>query len=164
MSVALLVADSGPLIALARLDLLRLPSRYFESVLVTSSAWTEVMRKPGEDEGARLAAAAETNPFRVIPDPKTFPAALLRPGIDAGERGALAVALELSATLLVDDRLARRLAIELGRPVVGTLGLLVRAREEGFITSLRPLVERLQTTGYFLPGELVAKVLLSLGE
>lgn len=88
MSVALLVADSGPLIALAGLDLLRLLTRYFDSVLVTLSVWTEVMRKPGEDEGTRLTAAAKTNPFRVVPDPKIFPAALLRPGIDAGKRAA----------------------------------------------------------------------------
>ena len=50
MSAACLVADSGPLIALGRLDLLGLPSRYFELVLVTSSVWLEVTRKPGVDE------------------------------------------------------------------------------------------------------------------
>ena len=54
MSAACLVADSGPLIALARLDLLGLPARYFEPVLVTSLVWLEVTRKPGVDEAARL--------------------------------------------------------------------------------------------------------------
>ena len=164
MSAALLVADSGPLIALARLDLLGLPARYFESVLVTPSVWAEVTRKPREEEAVRLSTAIEGNFFRVVPDPETLPTALLRAGIDAGERGALALALEMNATLLVDDRLAKRLAVELGRPVIGTLGLLIRAREEGFIVKLRPLVERLQTTGYFMPSSLVANALASLGE
>ena len=51
MSAACLVADSGPLIALGRLDLLGLPSRYFEPVLVTSSVWLEVMnRLPNEPQ------------------------------------------------------------------------------------------------------------------
>ena len=53
MSAACLVADSGPLIALGRLDLLGLPSRYFELVLVTSSVWLGVTRKPGVEEAAR---------------------------------------------------------------------------------------------------------------
>ncbi len=44
MSAALLIADSGPLIALARLDLLHLPGRYFETVLVPSVVWDEIMR------------------------------------------------------------------------------------------------------------------------
>ena len=72
--------------------------------------------------------------------------------------------IDLNATLLIDDRLARRVAIELRRPVVGTLALLLRAREEGLVPALRPLTERLQASGYYLPGQLVADVLSSLGE
>jgi predicted nucleic acid-binding protein len=46
MSAPLLVADSGPLIALARLDLLELPSRLFSEALVTATVWDEVSREP----------------------------------------------------------------------------------------------------------------------
>lgn len=164
MSAAFLVADSGPLIALARLDLLDLPARYFESVLVTSTVWAEVTRKPDVDEAPRLLAAAEAKLIRVAADPETIPATLARTTIDAGERGAIALGLELEATLLIDDRRARRVAIELGRPVIGTLALLFRAREEGLVPALRPLTERLQATGYYMPTDLVADILSSLGE
>lgn len=164
MSTALLVADSGPLIALARLDLLGLPSRYFESVLVTASVWEEIERKPGGNEAARLSAAVDKNLLRVIPDPKTVPTSLFRAGIDDGERSALALAIELGATMLADDRRARRAALESGRPVIGTLGLLVLAREDGSLAAIRPLVERLQATGYFMSSGLVTRVLASLGE
>jgi hypothetical protein len=164
MSAACLVADSGPLIALARLDLLGLPARYFEPVLVTSSVWLEVTRKPGVDEAARLSSAAENHLFRVVPDPAAIPAALLRTSIDAGERSAIALAIERDATLLLDDRRARGMAAESGRPVIGTLGLLVRAREEGFVAALRPLIEQLRSTGYFMSDDLVAEVLSSRNE
>jgi hypothetical protein len=60
MSAALLVADSGPLIALTRLEHLDLPARYFESVLVTATVWEEVTLKPGVDEAPRLASAANS--------------------------------------------------------------------------------------------------------
>lgn len=164
MSATLLVADSGPLIALARLDLLGLPGRYFESVLVTASVWEEVQRKPNADEATRLSAAVERSLFRVIEDPENVPTSLSRAGIDDGERSALALGIELGATLLMDDRRARRIALQLGRPIIGTLGLLLHAREEGFIPALRPLIERLQASGYFMPRDLVANVLASLGE
>ena len=60
----------------------------------------------------------------------------------------------MSATLLVAD----------SGPLIGTLGLLLHAREDGFIPALRPLIERLQATGYYMSNDLVAGVLASLGE
>ena len=164
MSAALLVADSDPLIALARLDHLELPARYFETVLVTATVWEEVTRKPGVDEAPCLASAADAKLIRVVADPETIPQTLLRTTIDAGERGAIALGLELDACLLIDDRRARQVAVELGWPVIGTLGLLLRAREDRFFPTLRPLIERLQATGYYMPNDLVAEVLASLGE
>ena len=164
MSAALLVADSGPLIALARLDLLDLPARYFESVLVTATVWGEVTRKPDAVESPRLASALAGELIQVVPDPESIPEALLRHTIDVGERGAIALGLKLNTSLLMDDRRARRVAVELGRPVVGTLGLLLRAREEGFVSVLRPLIEQLQATGYYLPVDRVEEMLASLGE
>ena len=164
MSAALLIADSGPLIALARLDLLDLPARYFESVLVPSTVWEEVMRKPGVDEAPRLLSAIDARLMRVVADPATIPESLLRTAIDAGERRAIALGIELKASLLMDDRRARLVAVELGRPVIGTLGLLLRAREDRLFSALRPLVERSQATGYYLPSELVRDILSSLAE
>ena len=164
MSADLLVADSGPLIALARLDLLGLPACYFESTLVIATVWDEVTRKPTADETPRLVAAAKASLMRIVADPKSIPDALLRTSIDAGERNAIALAIEMNATLLIDDRRARRVAIELGRPVIGTLALLLRAREEGIVPALRPLMECLQASGYYMPVDLVAGILESLGE
>ena len=44
MSAPLLVADSGPLIALARLDLLVIPARLFSALLVTATVWNGALR------------------------------------------------------------------------------------------------------------------------
>lgn len=164
MSAALLVADSGPLIALARLDRLELPARYFESVLVTATVWEEVTRKPNAAETPRLISALATELLKLVPEPENIPDVVLRHTIDVGERGAIALALELNACILVDDRRARQLAVELGRPVVGTLGLLLRAREEGVIPHLRTLIEQLQSSGYYLPAGLVQEILAALRE
>lgn len=164
MSAALPITDSGPLIALARLALLDLPGRYFESVLVPSTVWEEVTRKPGVDEAPRLLSAIDARLIQVVADPTTVPESLLRPTIDAGERCAIALGIELKASLLMDDRRARLVAVESGRPVIGTLGLLLRAREDELFPALRPLMERLQASGYYLPSGLVRDILSSLDE
>jgi len=60
MSVVL-VGDGGPVIALARPDLLQLPSLYFDSVLIASSVWPEVMRRLREGKASRLSGATDAN-------------------------------------------------------------------------------------------------------
>lgn len=164
MSGALLLADSGPLIALARLDLLGLPAVFFESVIVTSTVWEEVTRLPRPVETQRLTSALNSKLFQIQPDPLQIPEALLISSIDAGERTAIALALELNASLLIDERKGRRVARQFGCPIVGTIGLLLRAKESGHIAALRPLIERLQASNYYLPQAEVIKVLAYLPE
>lgn len=69
MSGALLLADSGPLIALARFDLLGLPAVFFESVIVTSTVWEEVTRIPRPVETQRLTSALNSELLQIQPDP-----------------------------------------------------------------------------------------------
>lgn len=164
MSAPLLVADSGPLIALARLDLLAIPSRMFSELLVTATVWREVTGEPRPDDEVALAAAFDRGFLLVVADPPQIPAALADAQIDEGERSALALALLRGAVVLVDERRARACALGLGLPVLGTLGLLVRAREQGMVGPVRPLTNALLASGYFLARPLVERALASIGE
>jgi predicted nucleic acid-binding protein len=164
MSAPLLVADSGPLIALARLDLLAIPSQAFGELLVTATVWREVTREPRPTDQAALATALAEGSIQLVEDPLQIPAALESALIDEGERSALALALERNATVLVDERRGRACAVELGLHVLGTLGLLVRAREQGLVGPLRPLTDALIAGGYFLAPALVERTLASIGE
>jgi predicted nucleic acid-binding protein len=164
MSEALLVGDSGPLIALARLDLLAIPSGLFGELLVTATVWQEVLRGQREVEHARLLTASDKRLLRVVADPEQVPPALAEARLDDGERSALALALLHAAAVLVDERRGRACASELGLPVIGTLGLLVQAREAGLLTRLRPLTDALLESGYFLAQPLVDRMLVAVGE
>ena len=168
MPAPLLIADSGPLIALARLELLNLPARYFSDVLVTATVWDEVIRKPREDEGRQLHHAIEGGWLRLVANPAMDvddPAEEIQTsGIDWGERSVLALAREMDAVVLIDDLRARRAAEKLALPVLGTIGLLSRARTSGAVGPLRPLFDTLSASGYFLPAELMRRVLAECDE
>lgn len=164
MSAPLLVADSGPLIALARLDLLALPSRIFREVLVTDTVWDEVTRTPRPSEQSVLTAARDAQWLQIVDDSTASTALLVEPRLDAGERSALALALARQAAVLIDERLGRAAALALGLPVVGTLGILVKAREAGLIGRVRPLVDSLIAGGYFLARPLVEHALAIVKE
>jgi len=161
--VALLVADSGPLIALARLDLLWLPARLERELLVTDSVWTEVTRAPAPGELPLFQAALASGWLAVLPGPELTDARLAGVQLDEGELSALSLALQRGAAILIDELRGRTVAAQLGLKVVGTLGLLLMARERGLVGSLRPMVELLQGGGYFLSHRLVSQVLANEG-
>lgn len=71
-----------------------------------------------------------------------------------GEREVLALGLELpDAICVIDDSLARRVANALGLRVTGTLGILLDAKRAGLTTSVRPLLDQLQSLGFRLAGQ-----------
>lgn len=166
MSQRLLVADSGPLIALGRLGLLGLPLKMFVEVLVTSTVWNEVAGGRVRDEHAQLHEARQQGWLTLVADPATIPSAFASPLLDYGERTALSLALTLKSDcdVLIDERRGRLAAERAGLNVLGTLGLLVRARQLSLVGPVRPLAERLLTSGYHLGRALVDETLATLGE
>lgn len=164
MSRRLLIADSGPLIALARLDLLALPKRYFHEIVVSSTVWREVSRRPRPRESERLQAALVQSNFVVSDAAGSITQRLADARLDAGERHTLALGLALESTVLIDERRGRHIARELALPVLGTLGLLVLGRQSGVIPAVKPLIDELQGSGYYLSDALVESVLSHLEE
>jgi predicted nucleic acid-binding protein len=65
---------------------------------------------------------------------------------------------------VLDDRAARRCAATHNVPVIGTLGIVLRAKCAGQIQRARPLVEALIAAGMFLEREFMERVLTSVGE
>jgi hypothetical protein len=77
----------------------------------------------------------------------------------------LSLTLEVKAELVIlDDRPARRLALNLGLPVVGTAGILLRAKRLGFIPELRPLLDEVIRRGFRLSPAIREKLLTDAGE
>ena len=111
-----------------------------------------------------------------VPDPTALEwAGILRPssavvlplvsGLGPGETEVLALGLEMPGVIVVlDDRLARRTAETLGLPLSGTLGLLIDAKRQGFVTEVSPLLDRLQTLGFRLSVRMREAVLNVAGE
>ena len=82
-----------------------------------------------------------------------------------GERSVIAYARsQYGCVAGLDDLQARRLAEELGLAVVGTLGILLRARRAGLILSVRPLLDALIAEGFRIDADLYQEVLNLAGE
>ena len=79
--------------------------------------------------------------------------------LDDGEAEAIALASEHGYGIVPDDRQARRIAKNLGVAVVGTVGLLLRAKRDGIISAVKPLLEDLELNGFYLSSELKEEAL-----
>jgi len=149
------VSNSSPLIALARVQRLDILPTIFESVLIPPAVAREISPSiPVLPAWLRIQAP------NVLP-----PASLLRRRLGDGEREALALAIELRADwIILDDLSARRSAEATGLNVIGTLGTLVTAKRAGLLQSIRPELDALLRTSFFLSLQLYEKLLQAVGE
>ncbi|WP_426670647.1 DUF3368 domain-containing protein [Mucilaginibacter sp. McL0603] len=85
--------------------------------------------------------------------------------VDPGEASAIALAHEIENNYLItDDLQARRLAIKLGLPMMGTLGVLLLAKQNGLINLVAPYLELIKQTNFRMAPELFHTVLKEAGE
>ena len=145
--------DASSLIALTQIDRLWLLPRLFETVVVPPVVAREAVGTVGAP-----------NWFVSHPPPSPIDVRILEASLDAGETEAIAVALALGAEVVLDDLSARRLAGELGLPVVGVIGLILRAKRHGFVETVRPDIEALRHHGFFLSDRLVKQALIDAEE
>jgi uncharacterized protein len=85
----------------------------------------------------------------------------LRQTLDNGEAQGIALALELDADLLlIDERLGRMTAKYFDIEIIGLLGILIQAKQEGLIEQIKPLVDQLRfEIGFHISSQLYQEVL-----
>jgi predicted nucleic acid-binding protein len=86
--------------------------------------------------------------------------------LDPGEAEAIALAIELKADLLLlDERKGRNIAARLGVRSIGILGILIDAKQNGYVPAVKPIMDRLiQDAGFWIRREVYERVLSSANE
>ena len=153
----LIVADAGPLIALGKLDHIALLPKLFSKVLAPESVIAECLddvRLPGA-QAVQNALAKKL--VSIVADPEGLHDQSL--GLDAGERAAVLTAQKLHAHVLVDEKRGRDVAQKMGVGIIGTIGVIVLARERELIPEAKSLLMALTANGYYV-GEALLKAAL----
>jgi predicted nucleic acid-binding protein len=158
----LIIADSSPLIGLARIGQLGLLPKLANRIVVPAAVHAEVTAARADAPGAAEVAAQawievqEADPVAVAP---------LLILVGRGEAEAIALAQwDSAAVLLVDDLRARKLAQRLGLRRMGTVALLGQAKREGLIPKLKPTLDALVAQGIYIRRELIEAALNEAGE
>ena len=148
----LIIADASCLIVLTNIGELDLLRQLYGTVTTTPTVAAEYgLPLPA---WVRLAAAQDAAQQQ-----------RLARQVDAGEASAIALALEKpGCTLILDDYKARRLVEQLAVRLTGTFGLLLRAKRQGLVPAVKPLLERIKQTNFLFSSALEMEILKQSGE
>jgi len=154
-----IVINTGPLIALVRMEALDVPGQLPYEFICPSEVREEL------DEGASLGYPAIEPAWLIVVPLSAAPSAERVAALDEGEAAVIQLALDQGVSRVsIDEVKGRRIATELGLSVIGPLGLIARAKVLGIIPAMRPLVENAMRDGVHYHSDLVERVLSTVGE
>jgi predicted nucleic acid-binding protein len=156
------IVNASPLILLGKANKLALLGKIGEQIIVPEAVVYEVSAK--EDGESMLSFLKDDARFTIQKNIEV-PNYLLAWDLGAGETQAIALALKLNPERVVlDDMEARKCAKSFELNVIGTLGLVARAKHLGLIEQARPVFQELADSGMYIDSTLLASILVELGE
>lgn len=156
------VVNTSPLFYLHRVGLFALFKQLYGHITVPQAVRDEL--EEGRAQGYDV-PRLESYPWVGV-ESVSMPSYLqLIADLGPGESEVLALAANnATARVILDDRLARRIAEMQGFRLTGTAGVLLRARREGLVPQLKPLLESLIDLDFRLKPELLKEILELAGE
>jgi len=152
----IIVADAGPLIALARTGHLALLSRIFNEVHIPEAIQAELMLSSDRPGAGQLREAIAPGGWLKVRGVRSEKQA--NPALGTGEQEAIWLAVQEKSILLIDDRRGRESAKAAGVRIIGTGRLLIEAKRRNLLGQISPVLEELEAAGYRLSRQLVKRL------
>jgi uncharacterized protein len=160
----IVVSNTTPLIGLAtiqRFDLLR---HIFGAIRIAQAVYDEAV-VAGREIGGAKREVTEATWITVVPVQDRLAVEVLLDELDLGEAETIVLARELQADwVLMDERKGRRKLAQLKLDKIGTVGILLRAKQLGLIPNVRHDLEQLQQNGFSLSQTVINTILEQANE
>lgn len=169
----IIIADAGPLIALARIGQLNLLPALFDQVSVTDLVVSEITQGGVFPDTTSLLQTLQQPWLEIVPMTEVLLAQCSNwvnlHQIEMAEASALVLASQRMAQgdevlVMVDEARGRMAAEHAHIAITGTAGLLLLAKNLGLLPAVQPLLLALQLQEYFLSERLLQAVLRQAGE
>ena len=151
----IVLSDSGPLIALSKINHLDILRRFFDKIIIPEAVWTEVVEKGEGRPGSKEVQEAGWIEVRKAKNIVGIEA--LRHDIGKGESETIILAKELNADIvLIDDRIAREIARSMGLKVAGTLSIIHEAIRNKWINEdFKGIIRLMRKNNIWISDELL---------
>lgn len=157
-----LVFNASPLIILAKSGLLDCFLQLAKEVMIPSEVAGEIACSKDVRDPARRWVTHQT---RLIQPITTISPFIMAWDLGAGESAVIALtAMHPGAVAVLDDLAGRRCAQALGLPIIGTLGLVLKAKRTGMIPSASEALDAITAAGLYISPHHLETIRLQAGE
>jgi predicted nucleic acid-binding protein len=155
--MAVIIADAGPLIAFAKINQLGLLKRLFVEVSITESVKSEVLASQ-LDDALLIQDAIDSGFLKCVADPKLE--TIVSRSLGMGEKTAIEFSLQSQedVLLIMDDLLARKIALRHQLSIVGTAMLIYSAESKQLIPSADELIDELRLKKYRISQKVIDSI------
>ena len=156
-----IVSNTTPIISLLKLNRLEILQKLYKKIYIPIAVYNEIEAGKAKGYYKDLSGIDWINIIE-IRDKQAVKYFL---DLDAGEAEAIVLATELNADLIIlDEKLGRFHAKHADLKVSGTIGILIKAKSEGLIENLKPLLDELTNKEVWISEKLKIEILKKLGE
>jgi uncharacterized protein len=158
-----IISNTGPLIALDRIDGLKLLPGLYTRILIPEAVAQELLA--GRNDTQRLETSLRNGPMEVVPLANR-PDPLLQAILDEGEASVIQLAKERGIDkVLIDERKGRKVARDIyGLKTIGTVRILLDAKHVGLLKSIKEPLSEMLEQGYRLHKNIIEAALIQAGE
>jgi len=160
------VSNTSPIMNLAIIGELSLLQNQFGEIVIPGAVLEELKVEEDLPGSQNVRDALKVGWIR-IETVNLYPLVrALQRDLDKGEAEAIALAIQLNADwVLIDEREGRKAAKSMELKVVGVLGVLLKAKHEGRLGSLRQAIDRLrEKAGFYVRTDLCSEIIREGGE
>ena len=155
----LIIADTGALISLGHVGHIELITKIFGDFFIPQAVWEELQNYDNSEFHNSILIDLQRHVLKI--KSKNHLSLVM----DYGESESIILYQELQADyLLIDDHKARIMAESLDVNCIGSIGLLIKAKQNGMIIELKPIFEKWISLGRFFSKKLLNKILVEFGE
>ncbi|RJP48324.1 MAG: DUF3368 domain-containing protein [Anaerolineaceae bacterium] len=155
----IVVSDTTPLIGLASIGRLGLLQELFGEVYIPQAVFDETVTF-GRTGSRAKQEVASADWIHIVEIKDRLAVNVLLDEMDLGEVETIVLASEMNADwVLMDEKKGRRKLSQLNIPKIGTLGILLKAKQLGLVSNLKSEIEELQRSGFSVSPALVDEIL-----
>lgn len=152
------IVNSTPLIILGKIGYLNILNQLYGEVLLPLAVYDEVVVK---DDTVKKEILKNSNWLKIGKVENKVLLNQLSRSLHKGEIEVIQLALndKNNSLVILDDNIAKKMAKKLNLKSTGTLGVLIKAKERGFVSEVKPVLDKMLLHNFYIKPDLYKTIL-----